>query len=315
MKTQDLFDQSIWTETIEKVYGFKSHVFTSKDGSHLTMTHIRSHFMKNILVSGAFVSHIKPVIKSQAGLDEVIDQAIKYCKEKDCDYIELRTSIPLNLDWELVDDNVTFRIDLMQGHEYVFRKMRISARGAIRKGEKSRLFFKIDPGLIDEFYDIYSACVRRLGTPVHGFNFFSEMINRGDDFNVIVVYSPDKKPISAALFAQDADAIYPFASGGLVEYNHLSAESFKYWKLLVYGCENGKKYFDFGRSSKNSGTYDFKKRWFAEEVQLYYYYYFNKNRKPVTKQSMSYKVFSKTWKKLPLKVTRLVGPSLRKYIP
>jgi hypothetical protein len=30
---------------------------------------------------------------------------------------------------------------------------------------------------------------------------------------------------------------------------------------MKYGCENGYKVFDFGRSKKGTGSFDFKKRW------------------------------------------------------
>lgn len=315
MNAVNLFNNKIWPEVIEKVYGFKTYKLISHDNSNLSLTHIYSPILKNILVSGPYVTYNDPVIYSEDGFEDIINKAIDLCKEKGCSYIELGSSKPLNLNWEVSKDQVSFKIDLSSGPDYLFKHIGRKVRGAILRGQKNNLYYKIGSDYINDFFRIYSISVKRLGTPVHSLNFFNELVKTSKDFNVMVVFNSDDIAISSVLFAVDEDTIYPLAAGGLKEYIHLSADSFKYWKLIEYGCELSKKYFDYGRSPKDSGSYHFKKRWCAEEQQLYYYFYFNKPSKIITRESMKYKAFSCMWRKIPVSVSRLVGPYLRKYIP
>src|SRR5207245_9031035 len=47
--------------------------------------------------------------------------------------------------------------------------------------------------------------------------------------------------------------------------------SLLYWETLKAACADGVGRFDFGRSSRNSGTYRFKVQWGAREEPLYWY--------------------------------------------
>ncbi len=45
-----------------------------------------------------------------------------------------------------------------------------------------------------------------------------------------------------------------------------------YWELIKHACEQGHRRFHLGRSSKDSGSEQFKKKWNAESLQLYWQY-------------------------------------------
>jgi hypothetical protein len=86
--------------------------------------------------------------------------------------------------------------------------------------------------------------------------------------------------------------------------------------MLQYACDNGFKYFDFGRSTFGSGTYKFKKQWGAEPIPLYWYYVsLNGGNigEPIIENSTFQKA-AQIWKKLPVTVTKIVGPRIRKFI-
>lgn len=255
-----------------------------------------------------------PVINSDRGFHEAIEKAISLCEEKNAKYIELRSSKLLDLDWSVATDDVTFIIDLSSGSDYIFKNIKQRVRTAIRKGQKNNLYYRIGSEYLGIFFDIYSRSVRRLGTPVHSCKFFKELLQARGHFNIIVIFSENHVPISACLYAEDKETVAPLWAGGLIEYNHLSPGNVLYWALIEYGCKMEKKRFDFGRSSKNTGTYDFKKRWFSQEIQLYYYY-FRKKGRIMQKKSREYEVLASLWKRMPLYITRIVGPVLRKYIP
>jgi hypothetical protein len=89
-----------------------------------------------------------------------------------------------------------------------------------------------------------------------------------------------------------------------------------YWNLLQRGIEKGSSEFDFGRSSVGSGTYKFKEQWGAKPKQAIWQYYVRKgDPSDMRPDSPSKSRLVKVWKKLPLWLTRLLGPSIVRGIP
>jgi hypothetical protein len=80
--------------------------------------------------------------------------------------------------------------------------------------------------------------------------------------------------------------------------------------------EKGCRLFDYGRSKKGTGAYDFKTYWGFEPEQLHYEYYLVK-RKQMPNLSPTNPRFGKAielWRRLPLKVTQVLGPPVAKYL-
>ena len=89
-----------------------------------------------------------------------------------------------------------------------------------------------------------------------------------------------------------------------------------YLRMLEYACDHGYQSFDFGRSSPGEGTYVFKEKWGAVPVPLHWHYIALENKLP-NPERLGKERFEKAthyWQKLPLIVTKIIGPSIRKYI-
>jgi len=86
--------------------------------------------------------------------------------------------------------------------------------------------------------------------------------------------------------------------------------------MLEYACEQGYRAFDFGRSTKGEGTYRFKEQWGAAPVPLFWHYISLDGQLPILENAgpEKFKTMSHYWKKLPLIVTRVIGPRIRKHI-
>jgi len=132
---------------------------------------------------------------------------------------------------------------------------------------------------------------------------------------IVMVYK-DKQPLAASLIIGFKDTLEnPWASA-LREYSRLSPNMLLYWTMLEYACDNDYSYFDFGRSSPDEGTYKFKKQWGAEPITLHWHYISIKGKSADTETSEKSK-FEKAinlWQKLPVSVTKIIGPMIRKHI-
>ncbi|MEN8167640.1 MAG: FemAB-like protein, partial [Pseudomonadota bacterium] len=90
-----------------------------------------------------------------------------------------------------------------------------------------------------------------------------------------------------------------------------------YWEALRYAGNRGYKYFDFGRSTRDSGTFRFKQQWGAMPKTLYWHYWLNRtNELPLLNPTNpKYSMMINTWKRLPVVVTKLLGPMIVKNLP
>src|SRR3989475_11277499 len=116
-----------------------------------------------------------------------------------------------------------------------------------------------------------------------------------------------------ALAFKDRLAV-PWASC-LKEYLSLCPNMLLYWEVLRTACVEGFRTFDFGRSSRHSGTYRFKRQWGAREEPLFWYTIPITRRRGLPEASPHTGVLlAKVWQRLPLAVTRGLGPRIRKYL-
>ena len=107
----------------------------------------------------------------------------------------------------------------------------------------------------------------------------------------------------------------PWASS-LREFSRISPNMLLYWTMLKHACDNGYSYFDFGRSSPEEGTFKFKKQW-GPEVTSLHWQYINLNGLPLNNyldQKSKFQRAIQYWQKLPVPLTKILGPPIRKHI-
>ena len=106
-------------------------------------------------------------------------------------------------------------------------------------------------------------------------------------------------------------------AGSLREYWRKRVNNLLYWEALRFASENGHGYFDFGRSIAGSGPAAFKRTFRAQPQQLFYEYYLHRaNHLPMIRQdNPQFRLVRKAWTRLPLFVTKWMGPLLIRNIP
>jgi hypothetical protein len=94
----------------------------------------------------------------------------------------------------------------------------------------------------------------------------------------------------------------------------VAGNDFMYWDLMRRACERGFKVFDFGRSKRGTGSFDFKKNWGFEPAPLHYRYQLVRaERVPENNpNNPKYRLFIQAWRRLPLPVANFLGPHIVK---
>jgi hypothetical protein len=125
------------------------------------------------------------------------------------------------------------------------------------------------------------------------------------------------EPVAVAFNGYFAGTVEGMWAGTTQAGHDLHANYVLYWEMIKDACERGYRRYHLGRSTAGSGAEQFKKKWNAEVRQLYWYYYRpdGSEATPVNVNHPVYRVGITAWRKLPLWVTRAVGPSLARVIP
>jgi hypothetical protein len=85
-----------------------------------------------------------------------------------------------------------------------------------------------------------------------------------------------------------------------------------YWELMRRATEREIRVFDFGRSKRQSGSFAFKCHWGFEPEPLAYEFRLLRGEKVpgLNPSNPKYRFAVAAWKRLPVTVTRALGPPL-----
>ncbi len=122
----------------------------------------------------------------------------------------------------------------------------------------------------------------------------------------------DGVPVASVMSFYFRDEVLPYYGGGTGEARRHAANDFLYWDLMRRACERGIRVFDFGRSKRDVGSFRFKKHWgFEPEPLAYEIRLVRATDVPdVNPLNPKYRMFVESWKRLPLPLSRLLGPPL-----
>jgi len=316
-----VFHLTQWKEVVERAFGHKAfYYFAERDEKVvgvLPLVQLKSFLFGNILSSLPFAAYGGPLVDDQNVLDDLLEVAKNLTSKLNGDYLDLKFFQKSDTGLPGSDLHVTFIKGLLRDHDANLKAIPRKQRAMVRKGLKSGLTAHFSKDLFNEFYDVYATNVQRLGTPVYSQKWFKTILDvfEGDAELLVVRY--DGKAISGVLTLYYKDVVLPYYAGSLAEYRHLAPNDFQYWMLMKHAVERGCRFFDFGRSKKDSGHYKFKKHWGFEPQQLHYQYYLHnlKEKPELNPLNPKYRFKIEAWKRIPASVAKFIGPHIVKNIP
>lgn len=314
--------QWAWREIFINSFGIKPYYFMAtienKIVGILPTALMKSIIFGKFLISLPWLDYGGALANNDEIAGMLIDRAISLSKEKRCRFLEMRSGgIIIN---GLVNktDKYSFKLDLTEGTDEVWKSFDAKARNQVRKAEKSGLTVNFGKAeLLHDFYKIFARNMRDLGTPVWPKKFFAEILNHFKNDGEIALVRMDKKPIAAGLLIHCFDySVVPSASANR-KYLKYCPNNLLYWEIIKHCLERGSKIFDFGRSSKGSGTYNFKKQWVKEPInQIWQYRLLEIDELPeLNPNNPKFKLARSIWRKLPLPIANFLGPKIVTRLP
>jgi FemAB-related protein (PEP-CTERM system-associated) len=309
------FHRAGWKRVIERAFGHRTHyLFAEQRGvivGVLPLAEIRSRLFGHSLGSLPFCAYGGIVADRNAAYAALDRAAQTLARERGVGALEYRNLTAQHPGWPTKDLYVTFKKAIAPDVEANLNAIPRKQRAMVRKGIKAGLVGEIDTG-IARFFDAYSASVHRLGTPVFSRRYFQLLKDEfGDDCEVLTV-TKDGATIASVLSFYFRDTVLPYYGGGVDAARALAGNDFMYWELMRRACERGIGVFDFGRSKRGTGSFDFKKNWGFEPTPLYYEYFLVKDREvpEINPLNPKYRLFIAAWKKMPRAMANLIGPHI-----
>ena len=284
----------------------------------LPLVRLESRLFGHFMVSVPFFNYGGLLGSDAAARDALLAQAVSLAQTQGCSHIELRERHPLP-GWPSRTDKISMQLELPESSEQLWSELGSKMRAQIKKARRNDLQFQQGGAeLLDDFYAVFSTNMRDLGTPVYGKDFFATILRQAPGHpHVFIGRTREGQAVSASLVVEHNGTMeVPWAST-LRSANALNANMELYWQMLSYACSRGCKVFDFGRSSRDSATYRFKKQWGAEPVELHWNYWIESGGElpRLNPDNPKYRLAIAAWQRMPLWATRLIGPRLVKYLP
>jgi FemAB-related protein (PEP-CTERM system-associated) len=316
-----IFHRSAWQDVVAATFGYRDRsVACWRAGKICGLLPL--HQVPTLPWGTAFVSSPQavyggPVADDEETRDALLRHAGDLAASEGARYVEYRNiaAVP-NLPAR--DLYVTFRREIYPTADENMAAIPRIQRRSIRIGIKSGLE-AVHGGaeLLEEFYRMYATSVRNLGTPVFPKALFAGLLTAFHDECDILVVRHQGAAVAAVLTFFERTRVLPYYGGSVRPGWKVGANDFMYWSLMLRGQERGYREFDFGRSKRGSGSFDFKRHWGFEPTPLSYQYHLVRQRElpDLSPKNPKFSLAIELWKRLPLAIATRLGPAVVRYFP
>ncbi|WP_145178250.1 FemAB family XrtA/PEP-CTERM system-associated protein [Rubripirellula lacrimiformis] len=249
----------------------------------------------------------------------LVDAACRLADELDVKHLELRHEIPFAHDRFNFErtDKVHMRLALPSDCEALMKSFKSKVRSQIKKSLTET--FDVTFGgaeLLDPFYDVFAQNMRDLGTPVFSKRLFSAILNSFQGDAELCVLHHDGIAAAGALLVHGNGTTEVPSASCRQQFNRKNANMRMYWHLLERAIQRSSGTFDFGRSSEGGGTFKFKQQWGAKPDPATWQYYVRHGDPASLRPDADGKQrLVSAWKRLPVWLTKIIGPSIVRGIP
>lgn len=310
-----IFHRPEWDQVF-RVYGLRSRRLVARRGEKLVgvvaLVHQRLLGWDNRMVSLPWFDAAGVLAEDDPARSALIEGALAWAAQQGTAKLHLRQMEPLPTGPPPRLEKALLRLKLEPSAEALWKRVSAKVRNQVRKAQKSGLTATSGGAeLLPAFHEVYATNMRDLGSPPHSPAYFQAVLAAFPAEARLHVVRLGEQVIGGGLtLASGSKCEIPWASS-LRAYNSYCVNHLLYWHILEQACQAGYAWFHFGRSTKGSGTYHFKEQWGAEPWQLYWYDW--GRAEPVTQRQADNErlaLASRLWRRLPLGISRRLGPWL-----
>jgi len=311
-----------WKEVLEESFHYQPFYLFAQNNRQelcgiLPLLQIRSILTGNRLISLPFSYISGPIADSNVIEQALFKKAKEIFLDQKSDYLEIRSMVPKNVDWDVSSYFSTYCVKLSKDPQEVYRKFhKDSVRNAIGKAKRRGVAVIRGSNLKDLriFYQLNLITKSNLGVPAHPYLFLEKIYQKMPKHFRLYLAKIDHKFIAGLVNFNYKKTVIAAYGGSDKRYLRYNANNLLFWRAIEDACREDYEIFDFGRTAcDNFNLINHKKRWGAEEQKLYYYYPQKVRKLSNERNSLKYKILSSIWKKMPLALSGKLSNILFKH--
>ncbi len=323
----DLRDQATfagmdaWTGFISTTYAFPRYRLLAESTGRmvgwLALVHVQHRVWGNYLATAPFASYGGFAFSSLQAREALLAEARRLATQLGVEYASVRFAggeLIAPEGWTQHSAYRTYLLDLSPDTEKLMASFssdhRNHVRKSLRKGFSVR-FGRME--LLDEAYEGLARSMHELGSPYHARSYLAKMAeSMGEALEFAVLYGPRRDLAGAGVFILHGRTATNLHANILRRFRSDYAGEFLYWSVIERYCERGLAAFDMGRSLIGSGNEAFKMKWKPRPQLLAYWYALSAGRAlpELNQKNPKFRLAIWTWKRLPGRVARWLGPSV-----
>ncbi len=314
-----------WSKVIASTYGYQPIYLAAKSANDIVglapLIEVRAPLLGRSLVSTAFTVGGGPIGDDYSTIEKLANAAVVFGTKNNAQYIEFRSGNTKLDGWGAkTGQHASFQMNIPKDEAecltLIPRKRRADLRKALAAEARGDVRVRFENN-IEEFYPLYAASLRDLGTPIMPKRFLQEVLRVFGSAVEIAFIDSNGKVVAGLLSFYFGDRVLPYYVGSAPGARSSHAHDLLYWSMMRRAAARGGSVFDFGRSKIDSGAYKYKRSWGAMPTPLTYQYKLVGARETpnVSANNPKFKYFSNAWKKLPLPAANVLGPILAPNFP
>ena len=310
-----------WRLVFREAFGYASQYLIARRNGRVTgglpMVEFRSRLFGAFAVSLPFVNYGGIVADDDATAEALVAEAVRWARARGLSHVELRHLSARAAPWPARRHKVAMWLPLERDEAAQWTALDRKVRNQVRKAEKAGLVTAVGGHeFLDAFYAVFARNMRDLGTPVYDRRFFSSILRTFPDAARVFVVQLGCLPIAASITIRWRDTVeVPWASS-LRDHSDKSPNMLLYWTMLRHATREGASRFDFGRSTPDEGTYQFKRQWGAVPQPLVWEYAGLDRAVPDhSPKNPKFRLAISLWQRLPVAVANRIGPPVARNIP
>jgi len=316
------FHLTAWKRVIEETFDYEPRYLCARDKGKirglLPLFLVDTVLTGKVLISSPFAVYGGVL----AGCDEVREalgaELRRLAEAENVQYAELRNAWPEQcLGYTPVDRYVTFTQPVSPvSDEDLLAALSKKTRNMVRKSLKSP-FSTRETTSLDHFYRLLANNYRRLGTPVFPRQFFERMCRYFGPVVDLREILLDGEVAAAALNFHFRGSMHTYYAASDPAFLAQAPNNYMYFEFLRWAGQQEYSEFDFGRSKKETGTFEFKRHWGTVMRELPYEVLLVRRKDPpnFSPKNPKFDLAIKVWRLLPVGITRMLGPRLIRLFP
>ena len=309
----DLF---AWRRVVREAYGMASHFSIALENDRIAgalgLFELRHPVFGHYLATAVFGNDGGLHFDTGEARDALLQEARALARRLGVSHLIIRTRDGDLPGFEADRRFQTAIVDLEGDSESAWQRLPVKTRNQVRRGMKEGFTVSTGPGQVGAFYEVFHQHMRDLGSPAHGMRYYESILrNLGDRCEFFVVRDGANLVAGALVFWVNGTAMN-YHAVALRRFNTRCPNYLLYWRMIEAAYAHGCRQFDMGRSEVGSSQLKFKANWAPREVGLCYNYDLVKLRAipRLDPRNPRFRLAIASWQRLPLFVTRALGPHL-----